>query len=114
MFAYLALGEHWLDVWPSLTLRSVTEQVHDDGTLADGLVDVEEVLARNPSVLFCLLPASTVLSHTNNDVQAVVTEVETLAVTLRTVTDQGESVVLEVFLQYVSLTRPNWRLCDGT
>ena len=31
--SYLALGDLGFDGWPSLTLRRVTEQVHDDGNL---------------------------------------------------------------------------------
>lgn len=49
--------------------------------------------------MFGLLPGSTVLSDTNNHIETVVTEVETLTVTLGAVTDEGEGVVLEVFLQ---------------
>lgn len=95
---YLALGEHWLDVWPGLTLGGITEQVHDDGTLVDGLVDVEEVLASNPAVLLRIFPAGTALSHADDDIQAVVAEVEALSVTLGAVADERKSVVLEIFL----------------
>lgn len=83
----LALGDLRLNVRPGLLLRSITEQVHDVGTLANGLVDLEEVDARLPAILHRLFPAGAVLSHTDNDVQAVVAEVETLAVTLRPVAD---------------------------
>ena len=83
---------------PCLALRSVTEQVHDDGTLGDGLVDVEKVLACNPSILLRLFPACAILANTDDHVQTVVTEVQTLAVALRAVSDEGEGVVLEVIL----------------
>ena len=96
---YLALGELGLDVRPCLALRSVTEQVHDDGTLADGLVDVEEVRACNPTILLCLFPARAVLADTDNHVQAVVAEVQALTVALRAVANEREGVVLEVVLQ---------------
>lgn len=86
---------------PSLLLRGITEQVHDDSTLVDSLVNVEQVLAWDPSILLGLLPGSTVLSHTNNDVQSVVAKVETLTVTLRSVSDQSEGVVLEVVEELV-------------
>jgi hypothetical protein len=95
--AYLAL-ELGLDLGPGLGLGGVGEQVHDDGGLANGLVDVEEVLAGDPAILEGLLPRGTVLSYTDDDVQAVVTEVETLAVTLRAVADESKGVVLEVLL----------------
>jgi len=100
--SYLALGEHWLEVRPSLGLSGVGKQVHDDSSLVDSLVNVEEVLARNPPILLGLLPASTVLPDTNNDVDTIVTEVQTLTVTLRTVTDESKSVVLEVFEELLS------------
>lgn len=87
---------------PSLTLRSVTEQVHDDGTLANSLVDVEEILARHPAVLLGLLPACAVLPHTHDNIEAVVAEVEPLAMALRAVTDQSEGVVLEVVEELLS------------
>jgi hypothetical protein len=99
---YLALGEHWLDVWPCLALGGITEEVHDDGTLVDGGVDIEEVLALNPAITLRLFPAGAALSHTDDDIEAVVAEVEALTVTLRAVSDQGEGVVLEVLLLNVS------------
>lgn len=45
-----------------------------------------------------LLPGGTILADTNDDIEAVVTEVKALAVTLRAVADKGECVVLEVVL----------------
>lgn len=95
---YLALGQLGLDGGPRLALSSVTEEVHDNGTLADSLVDLEEVLAGDPAVLYGILPGLAVLSDTDDDVQTVVAEVKTLTVTLGTVADQSECVVLEVFL----------------
>ena len=83
---------------PGLGLGGVGEQVHDDGALGDGLVDLEEVLAGNPAILDGVVPGLAVLADTDDDVQAVVTEVEALAVTLRAVADEGEGVVLEVLL----------------
>jgi len=99
---YLALGEHWLEVRPGLGLRGVGEQVHDDSSLVDSLVNVEEVLARDPTVLLGLLPRSTTLSDTDDDVQAVVAKVETLTVTLGAISDESEGVVLEVLEELLS------------
>ena len=96
--SYLALGKLGLDVRPCLALRSITEQVHDDGTLSNGLVNVEEVLAGNPSILLRLFPARAVLPDTDDHVDAVVAKVQALAVALRAVADKGEGVVLEVVL----------------
>jgi hypothetical protein len=87
-----------LDSGPSLALGSIAEEVHDDGALADGLVHLEKVLARNPAILLRILPRLAVLSYTNDDVQAIVAKIQTLTVALGTITDQSESVVLEVVL----------------
>lgn len=94
----LSLGDLRLDVGPRLGLSRVTEQVHDDGALGDGLVDLKQVLAGDPAILDSILPRLALLPHTNDDVQAVVTEIEALAVALRAVADQSEGVVLEVVL----------------
>lgn len=96
---YLSLGELGLDGGPGLRLSGVAEQVHDDGTLGDGLIDFEQVLAGDPAILLGVLPRSTVLSHANNHIQTVVAQVQALAVALRAVADEGQSVILEVFLR---------------
>lgn len=54
--SYLALSKLGLDSGPSLGLSSIAEQVHDDGTTGDGLIDIEQVLAGNPAVLLGVLP----------------------------------------------------------
>lgn len=98
----LSLGDLRLQVGPGLGLGSIGQQVHDDGALGDGLVDLEQVLAGDPAILDGVLPGLAVFSHTDDDVQAVVTEVETLAVALGAVADQCEGVVLEVLLRLLS------------
>jgi hypothetical protein len=95
---HLALGELGLDLRPGLGLGSVGEEVHNNGGLANGLVDIEQVLAGDPAILLGLLPRGTVLPYTDDDVQAVVAHVETLAVALGAIADEGEGVVLEVLL----------------
>ncbi len=99
---YLALGKLGLNVRPCRALRGITEQVHDDGALADRFVNVEEVCSRHPAILLCLFPASTVLSHADNHVHAIVAEVEALAVALGAVTNEGEGIVLEVLEELVA------------
>lgn len=96
--SYLALGDHGLQAGPGLLLGGITEEVHDNGTLLDSLVNLEKVDAGLPAILDGLLPASAVLADTDNDVQAVVAEVEALAVALGAVANEGEGVVLEVLL----------------
>ena len=54
--AHLLLGEEGLDGGPGLRLGSIGKQVHDDGTLLDGLINVEQVLAGDPAILLGLLP----------------------------------------------------------
>ena len=54
--ADLVLSEEGLDGGPGLGLSSIGKKVHDNGTLLDGLVDVEQVLARDPAILLSLLP----------------------------------------------------------
>lgn len=106
---HLALGNLGLNVGPGLGLGSITEKVHDDGSLGNGLVDLEQVLAGDPTILDGVLPRLALLSDTNDDVQAVVTQVKTLAVTLGTVADQGKSVVLEVVLEEGVSNILSWR-----
>jgi hypothetical protein len=53
---YLSLGDLGLDCWPGLTLSSITEQVHDDGTLGDSLINIEEVLSWDPAILLSIFP----------------------------------------------------------
>jgi hypothetical protein len=96
---YLSLGDLWLDCWPGLTLSSITEQVHNDGTLGDSLINVEEVLSWNPSILLSVLPRLSVLSYTNNNVETIITHVQGLSMSLRTVTNDGHCVIFEVLLE---------------
>lgn len=99
MAEYLSLDQLGLDSGPGLALGSVGKQIHDDSAFSDSLINIEQVLAGDPAILFSLLPRSTVLPDTDDDVEAVVAEVEALAMALGAVTDQGEGVVLEVFLR---------------
>lgn len=85
----LSLGELRLDGRPGLRLGSVREQVHDDGTLRNGLINLEQVCTWDPAILLCFFPRCAILSHTNDHVQAIVSEVEALTVTLRAIADKG-------------------------
>lgn len=80
--SYLALGEQWLDTRPCGALSRVTEEIHDDGALLDGLIDLEEVCAGYPAILLSLLPACAVLPHANDNIETVVTEIQPLAMPL--------------------------------
>lgn len=96
--SYLSLCKLWFDVLPRAALCRVTEQVHDNRALADGFIDLEEVGAGYPTILLRLLPAGTVFPHANDNVEAVVAQVQSLAVALRAVADEGEGIILEVVL----------------
>jgi hypothetical protein len=47
-----------------------------------------------------LLPAFTVFTDTDDDIETIVAGVQTLTVSLGAVTDESESVVLEVVLEF--------------
>lgn len=53
----------------------------------------------DPTILHGLSPALAVLADADNDIEAVVTSVETLAMTLGAVADDGEGVIFEVVVQ---------------
>jgi hypothetical protein len=67
---------------PCLALSSIAEQVHDDCPLRDSLIHFEQVLAWDPAILFGLFPGCTVLADADDDVQAIVSKVEALTMTL--------------------------------
>lgn len=107
--AYLALGQLWLDGRPGLALGSIAQQVHDDCALLNSFVDLEQVGPWDPAILLGFLPRGTVLSYTDNDVQAVIPEVKTLAVALGAITDEGEGVILKVLMELLAWpVRPLW------
>jgi hypothetical protein len=80
-------------------LSGIAEQVHNDSTPRDRFINIEQILAGNPAILNCFLPGCTVLSNANYDIEAIVAEIETLTVALRSVSDQSEGIVLEVVLE---------------
>lgn len=102
--SHLSLGQQRLDDGPCLTLSSIAQQVHDDGAAFNRLLDLKEVFTGNPAILDSLFPRSAVLAHTNDNVEAVVAEVQALAVALGAVPDESESLVFEEFLELVKST----------
>ena len=91
----LSLGDQGSDLGPGRRLGGIRKQVHDDGSLLDSLGDIEKSLSGDPTVLLSLLPGLSTLSDTDNDLDTLVSGVEGLTVTLRSVTDHGKGVVLE-------------------
>lgn len=73
MLMYLSLRQLGLDRRPSLALRSIAEEVHDDRTLRDSLVDIEQIRTRNPAILLGLLPRRSIFPDPNDDVHAIIT-----------------------------------------
>lgn len=67
--------------------------------LLGSLLNGEEVLSLDPTVLDGLLPGVTSLANPDDDVEAIVTQVETLSVTLRAIAEESKGVVLEVVLE---------------
>ena len=80
--AHLPLGQLGLDGRPGLALCSIAKQVHDYGAPGNRVVDFEKVCAGDPAVLHGLFPRSPILANTDNHIQSVIAEVETLAMTL--------------------------------
>jgi hypothetical protein len=52
--------------------------------------------------LLRLFPTGTILPHADDHVEAIVTQVQALAVSLRAVPDESECIVLEVVLHIFS------------
>jgi hypothetical protein len=100
--AYLSLDKLRFDRRPGFALRRVAEQVHDDSALRDGLIDIEEVGSRHPTILLRFLPGFAILANSDNDVQPIVAKIQALPVTLGAIANQSERIVLEVILQELS------------
>ena len=81
---------------PDGDLRGIGHQELDDGPFLARLFDVKKVHAGNPAVRDGLVE-SLALALADNDLEAVVLEVEGLARTLDAVTDDGDGFVLEDF-----------------
>ena len=94
----LALGQLRLNSRPGFALCSVAEKIHDDGTLRNGLIHLEQIPAWNPAILLSFLPRGAILAHPNDHVKPVVAEVQTLPMTLRTVANECEGIIFEVLL----------------
>ena len=84
---------------PRLMASSIGKRVSPG--IYQGRVRAEEVREgrTDPTILDGLFPALAVLADTNDNVEAVVTSIQTLAMALRAVADEGEGVVLEVVVK---------------
>ena len=80
---------------PYGNLTRIRQQILNDSTAFAGLFDIEQVLSRNPTVCYGLVPRLRVLALTHNDIETVVLQVERLARSLNSVTDDGYYFILE-------------------
>lgn len=113
----LALCNEWCDGGPSLGLGGVGKKIHDDRSTVNSLLDGEEGFTwylssqvrtskeagkgrTDPAILQSLFPALAVLADTNDDIKAVVTSIQALAMALRAVANEGEGVVFEVVVKF--------------
>ena len=92
----LAGGQVLLDHGPLGDLGGVGEQVFDHGRLLAGFLDAEEGLAGHPAVSDSLV-VGLAGALADDDVDAVVLEVQGLSRALDTVADHGHNFVLEDF-----------------
>ena len=53
----------------------------------------------DPAILESLFPALAILADTDDDIETVVTSIQALAMTLRTIADEGKSVIFEVVVE---------------
>ena len=71
-----------------------------DSALLGSLLNAEEGLARHPAVGNSLVVGLT-LTLTDDDIEAVVTQVAGLSGTLHTVTDDGDDFVFQYFTRFL-------------
>jgi hypothetical protein len=90
----LSWGQERNHIGPDSLLVSIRKQVHDDGSLLGSLQDGEQVLSGNPSFFDSLLVSLT-LTLTDDNIDTVVTKVESLTTALRTITKNSNGVILE-------------------
>lgn len=94
----LALGQLRFDCGPRFTLGSVAEQVHDNGPLGYGFIDVEEISPWDPAVLLSFFPRGAIFAYTDDHIHAIVSQIQPLSVPLGSIPNKCKCVILEVFL----------------
>ena len=103
----LALRDERCNGGPCLRLSSIREKVHDDGSPVDGLLDRKQSLSWHldrtsqiymgsglqkctyPAIFLGLPPTLTILADTNNDVKTIIPGIQSLAVALGPIADEG-------------------------
>ena len=85
-----------LDQRPDPLVRRIGDQHLDDGALLHGFFDFEQVDAGFPAVLDRPVPVlRELLGLADDDIEAVVLQVQALPGTLDAVADDGDSLVLQ-------------------
>ena len=81
---------------PDGALGGVRDQHLDNRAAADGLVDLKQGFARHPAVLHGAVPVALESAGlADDDVEAVVAEIQRLSGALHAVADDGDDLVLE-------------------
>ena len=91
---YLTGGEVLLHRRPDRDLGGVGNEELDDGRLLAGLLDLEEVDTRHPAVGHGLV-VGLALTLANDDLEAVVFQVQGLSGALHAITDDRDNLVLQ-------------------
>ena len=89
----LARSQILFDFWPDGNLTGIRKQHAEDCTSLCSLFDREERLSRYPSFSYSLLVGLS-LTLTDNDIEAIVTQVACLTRSLNTIADNGNRLIL--------------------
>jgi hypothetical protein len=108
----LALRDERCNGGPCLRLSSIGEKVHDDSSPVDGLLDRKQSLSWHldctsqilffgkkrlwsskkctyPAIFLGLPPALTILADTNNDIETIIAGIQSLAMALGSIANEG-------------------------
>src|SRR6202011_977292 len=90
------------------------EEIHDNCPLFNGFFNVKEILSWNPSIFLGLFPGRSILTNPNNDIQSIIPGIQSLSMTLRSVSNKRKRIILEIFL-FVNFTGINdtWNFSRG-
>lgn len=69
------------------------------GEMSEKKLGELRLMRTNPAILHCLPPALAVLADTNDDIETIVTSIQALTVSLRTIANERKGVVFEVVLE---------------
>lgn len=90
----LARSDERCHLGPNSLLVGIREQVHDNGSFLGSLKDREKVLAWNPA-FFNSLVEGLAFTLTNDDIDTIVTQVQSLTTALGTIAKNSNGIILE-------------------